>query len=342
MIIIFLEAYKKYKNNFNEDNLFEDTSIGKSPLFGADELLKEDYNNVIDIDTIINFNNEIEKTIQKLYFIKGFLTHYKEALIEKSILIDEEIQKINNSTSYKGSSFLQLKDRMLDYNYIFDVDLVHSKNIQIIGENIYKIEENSIPIPGYFSYPENDKIIFNFKEARKVNEIILETHKEISLSIYGETKDGNTIPIFLNISTNQKLFINTIKEEFTKLIFLSNGNLKSYLKSIFSYYKEFSTVFTKKNGYIFTKSKNKNIKNIILLSDDESDIYLLTKDEFELSIKEIHDNEKYVLDRFLTEKNKITKNTPILFENIKSEFYFVEKINKDTDRISEFKLYGKE
>ncbi|MGL5716499.1 MAG: hypothetical protein ACRCXX_14280 [Cetobacterium sp.] len=339
---MFLENYKKFKKTLKEEFLFEDKSIGDNPLFAFVDSFAEDFDNFIQVDDIRNYNSEIEKTISKLLYIEGFLEHYKNILIEESQVLDEEINLINNTQSFKGASFLDLKDRMLDYNYVFDVETVHSKNMKTVGDNIFKVEENSVKVDGFFSYPDLDKIIFNIKKPSMVNDLIIDTYKEMTISIYGENEDGETKPLFINASSSQRLFINTVEENFTKIILISNGNLKSYIKNINIYYKEFATIDSKKTGFIFTKIKNNNIKNILISSDNETEMFMLSKTDFDLSIKEIFDNEKYVVDKFLVEKNKIEKNKPMLFDNINSEFYFIEKIDKDINNISINKIFGKE
>lgn len=339
---MFLEYFKKMKNNIDENNMFEETSIKNFPLFSNKSLEDENFDNFIDVDDIKSFNSEMESTIKKLYFIKGFLKYYKETLEEESKLLDSEISLINNTVSFKGSSFLDLKERMLDYNYVFETEMVHSKNIQKSGSNYYKVEENSEKVDGYFSYPDIDKVIFNIKTPTEINEIIVETHKEMTLSIYGETENGETKALFLNANSDQKLFINTFEDKYKKIIFISNSNMKSYVKNLVIYKKSAKAIVMEKNGFLFMKVKNKNIKNIIFSSDNVSDIFILNKSEFEISIKEIHNNEKYVVDKFLIEKNKIEKNKQIIFDSILSEFYFVEKIGKDVNHIAETKIFGKE
>lgn len=342
MIILFLENYKNFKKSLGEDFLFEEKSIGENPMFAFISSFEEDFNGFIEVDDIRKYNSEIENTIAKLLYVDGFLEYYKSVLIEESQILDNEINTINNTQSFKGASFLDLKDRMLDYNYIFDVETVHSKNMKIVGDNIFKVEENSLKVDGFFSYPDLDKVIFNIKKPSMVNDIIIDTYKEMTISIYGENEKGETKPLFINSSTDQRLFINTVEEKFTRIILLSNGNLKSYIKNINIYHKEFATIDSKKNGFIFTKVKNNSIKNILISSDNETEIFMLSKTDFDLSIKEIFDNEKYVVDKFLVEKNKVEKNTPILFDNINSEFYFIEKIDKDVNNISINKIFGKE
>lgn len=341
-MILFLENYKKFKESVGESHLFEEKSVGENPLFAFVDAFSEDFDNFIDIETIKKYNSEIENTLSKILYVNGFLEYYKAVLIEESQLLDDEINLINNTKSFKGASFLDLKERMLDYNYVFDVETVHSKNMKVVGDNIFKVEENSKKVEGFFSYPDLDKVIFNVKKPSTINDIIIDTYKEMTISIYGENEKGETKPLFINSSTDQRLFINTIEEKFTKIILISNGNLKSYIKNLNIYYKEFSTIDSKKNGFIFSKVKNNNIKNILISSDNETEIFMLSKTDFDLSIKEIFDNEKYVIDKFLVEKNKVEKNTPIVFENINSEFYFVEKIDKDVNNISINKIFGKE
>lgn len=339
---MFLEYFKKLKGDLNESELFETLSFMDNPLFSNKKLLKEDFDNFIDVENVKAFNNEIELTISKLAFIKGFLGYYKQMLEEESKLLDSEISSVNNTTSFKGSSFLELKDRMLDYNYVFETELVHSKNIQKSGSIYYKVEENSEKVNGYFSYPDVDKITFNIKEPSNINEIIVETHKEIVFSIYGETEKGETKPLFLNVSSSQKLFINTLEDKYRRIIFIANSNMKSYIKNLVIYKKENSSAAIEKNGFVFFKVKNKNIKNILVSSDNDTEIFALNKSEFEISIKEIHNNEKYVVDKFLIEKNKVEKNKQILFDSIINEFYFVEVIGKKVNHINETKIFGKE
>ena len=339
---MFLEFYKKFKEDINEKELFELNSFGENKLFGFTKYLDENYDNYIEKKDILEFNDSLEKSIAKLNFIKGFLQYYKQTLEDESTVLDAEINTVNNTASAKGSSFLELKERMLDFDKILTVNESHSKNMKKIGDTNYKVEESSIKCDGYLSYPKFDSIIFNLKEPRKINEIIFESHKDSSLSIYGEKKDGDTVPLFLNVDSSQRLFVNTYDDEYTKILFIANSDIKSYVKSINIYYKDITSNGSLKNGFIFSTIKSNNCKSVMISSDSATEMFMLTKNEFELAIKEIHDNEQNVLDKYLTEKNSVGKNVSLTFETIVSEFYFVEKIDKNINSSPEIKIFGKE
>ncbi|MGL5311712.1 MAG: hypothetical protein ACRC92_00555 [Peptostreptococcaceae bacterium] len=339
---MFLEFYKKFKEELGESELFENTSFGNNKLFGFEKYLDEKYDNYIEQSDIVEFNKSLEESISKLNFVKGFLEYYKQTLQDESSVLDAEIEMINNTASAKGSSFLELKDRMLDFDKVLTVSLSHMKNMKTVGDTNYKVEEESVKCEGYLSYPKYDSIIFNMKEALNVNEIIFESHKESTLSIYGERKDGTTVPLFLNANSSQRLFVNTFDGEYNKIIFISNSDIKSYIKSISVYSKDSSSSNSLKNGFIFSSTKSNNCKNIMISSDSSSEMFMLTKNEFELAIKEIHDNEQNVIDKYLTEKNHVNKNSTLSFDIIVPEFYFVEKIDKNINSTKEIKIFGKE
>lgn len=339
---MFLEFYKKFKEGIGENELFETTCFGDNKLFGFTKYLDENYDHYIQQSDILEFNDSLEKSIAKLNFIKGFLEYYKQTLEDESAVLDAEIDAINNTASAKGSSFLELKDRMLDFDKILTVVEAYSKNMKKVGDTNYKVEEESVKCEGYLSYPKYDSIVFNMKEPKIVNEIIFESHKESELSIYGEREDGVTEPLFLNVSSSQRLYVNTYENKYTKIVFIANTDIKSYVKSIGIYAKESITANTVKNGFIFSTVKSNNCKSIMISSDSATEMFMLTKNEFESAIKDVHDNEQNVLDKFLTEKNSVGKNVTLSFDTIVAEFYFVEKIDKNINSSKEIKIFGKE
>ncbi|MGL5962841.1 MAG: hypothetical protein ACRCZ2_00345 [Fusobacteriaceae bacterium] len=339
---MFLEFYKKFKTNMEEEELFETTSFGKNVLFGFNNVLNEDFDNYIRQKDIVEFNSELEKTVSKLSFIKGFLEYYKQTLEDESKVLDLEIEQINNTASAKGGSFLDLKDRMLDYTKVLTLSTAHLKNIKPIGGVNYKVEEESIKCESYISYPRYDSIILNLKKAQTVNEIIFETHKVCTISIYGETENGDTTLLFGNVESSQRLFVNTKEEKYVKVLIMSNADIKTYMKTFNVYSNSKEGNYVPKFGYIFSNVETQNCKKLSISSDSSSEMFILTKNEFELAIKDIQDKEEDVVSKYLTEKNKIEKNTTINFQTIIHIVYFVEVINKATTSCEEIKIFGKE
>ncbi|MGL4988901.1 MAG: hypothetical protein ACRC5F_06645 [Cetobacterium sp.] len=339
---MFLEFYKKLKKSFDEEELFETKSFGNNVLFGFEKKLNESFDNYLRSEDVLEFNSDLEKTVAKFQFIKGFLEYYKIILEDESKVLDLEVENINNTSSAKGSSFLDLKDRMLDFTKVLSPVTNHVKNIKKIGDVNYKVEESSEKCDSYMSFPTIESIVLNLRKPSMVNEIIFETHKPCTISIYGELKNGETKPLFLNVDSSQRLFANTLENEYTRLIILSDTDLKSYLKTFNAYTNVKSERYSNKYGYIFSTIDSKSCKNIIISSDTSSNMFMLSKNEFELAIKDIQDKEKDVIDKYLTEKNYVEKNSNVSFQTIIHEFYLVEMIDKNTNSVSEIKIFGKE
>lgn len=339
---MFLELYKKFKDEIEEVNLFEETCFGDNALFGFNRSLNEDFDNYIKQDDILEFNGELEKTVSKMSFLKGFLEYYKQTLEDESKVLDLEIEQINNTSSSKGNSFLDLKDRMLDYSKVLEPKTSHVKNIKKIGNVNYKVEEDSEKCDSYISYPRYDSIILNLKKPKVINEIIFESYKECNISIYGEKTNKETVALFSNVSSSQRLFLNTTEDEYSKIILISNSDIKSYMKTFNAYTNVKNNKFSLKKGYIFSSVNTLSCKKITISSDSSSKIFMLNKNEFELSIKDIQDKEENVASKYLIDKNEIEKNITISFKTIEHEVYLVELINESTSSCEEIKIFGKE
>lgn len=338
---MFLEKYKVFKENIEDGtNYYENYSVGENPLFGLNEMLQEGKMSDITIPFLKESMLEIDKLILKFKFVKGYLNNYKEQLEDYAILLDEEYKEMSSCYSLKGTSFIDMLSDNYGFNHVVDYTLDYAKNVKEINTEYLKASDLSESVEHYITYPDKTSLMVNFKKAELVKEIYLELHSNLTISIYGYDSNGNTEPLFLNADSSQKLFINTLETEYTKLLIVANGNIKEYFK----YFDVFSNVESDemKRGYLFRTINNLlELNEIYFVSDSSSELYSYDLETYREVIRNIVKDEENTIAKYINDRYKIEKNTKIELNDI-SNLYILEFLDSTVEKTQQLKIYGKE
>lgn len=337
---MFLE---QYKHSFKSNNIYENTSIGDNELFGlADYYTKEYLNNTyqINIKLLNDFLKILEDIDNKFKFIDSYLENYLKLLETESINLDKEYNKINNSLSTKGQSFLNMFELNDNYNYVFDDNIIYYKNILDNGSSYIKDDYSLIQIDYRIENINNNSFFIHLGNLECIEDIFIEFYNEINFSIFGSKEDNTLELIFNNIeSKSNKLFKIQNDVKYNKFYIISNKEITNYIKNIKVYKKSDASVLNK-YGYIVRKLTNLNkFTDLIFVNDSNTSLYLYDKETYSKVINDIGNDIKseFINNNYLVKKNINVSNT-FGFE----ELYLLEFFDINNNISLQTKIYGKE
>lgn len=337
---MFLE---QYKHSFKSNNIYENTSIGDNELFGlADYYTKEYLNNTyqINIKLLNDFLKTLEDIDNKFKFIDSYLENYLKLLETESINLDKEYNKINNSLSTKGQSFLNMFELNDNYNYVFDDNIIYYKNILDNGSSYIKDDYSLIQIDYRIENINNNSFFIHLGNLECIEDIFIEFYNEINFSIFGSKEDNTLELIFNNIeSKSNKLFKIQNDVKYNKFYIISNKEITNYIKNIKVYKKSDASVLNK-YGYIVRKLTNLNkFTDIIFVNDSNTSLYLYDKETYSKVINDIGNDIKseFINNNYLVKKNINVSNT-FGFK----ELYLLEFFDINNNISLHTKIYGKE
>ena len=337
---MFLE---QYKHSFKSNNIYENTSIGDNELFGlADYYTKEYLNNTyqLNIKLLNDFLKTLEDIDNKFKFIDSYLENYLKLLETESINLDKEYNKINNSLSTKGQSFLNMFELNDNYNYVFDDNIIYYKNILDNGSSYIKDDYGLIQIDYRIENINNNSFFIHLGNLECIEDIFIEFYNEINFSIFGSKEDNTLELIFNNIdSKSNKLFKIQNDVKYNKFYIISNKEITNYIKNIKVYKKSDASVLNK-YGYIVRKLTNLNkFTDLIFVNDSNTSLYLYDKETYSKVINDIGNDIKseFINNNYLVKKNINVSNT-FDFE----ELYLLEFFDINNNISLQTKIYGKE
>lgn len=337
---MFLE---QYKHSFKSNNIYENTSIGDNELFGlADYYTKEYLNNTyqINIKLLNDFLKTLEDIDNKFKFIDSYLENYLKLLETESINLDKEYNKINNSLSTKGQSFLNMFELNDNYNYVFDDNIIYYKNILDNGSSYIKDDYGLIQIDYRIENINNNSFFIHLGNLECIEDIFIEFYNEINFSIFGSKEDNTLELIFNNIeSKSNKLFKIQNDVKYNKFYIISNKEITNYIKNIKVYKKSDASVLNK-YGYIVRKLTNLNkFTDIIFVNDSNTSLYLYDKETY---LKVINDIGNDIKSEFINNNYIVPKNLNISNTFYYDEIYLLEFFDINNNISLHTKIYGKE
>lgn len=337
---MFLE---QYKHSFKSNNIYENTSIGNNELFGLTDYYTQEYlNNTyqINIKLLNDFLKTLEDIDNKFKFIDSYLENYLKLLETESINLDKEYNKINNSLSTKGQSFLNMFELNDNYNYVFDDNIIYYKNILDNGSSYIKDDYSLIQIDYRIENINNNSFFIHLGNLECIEDIFIEFYNEINFSIFGSKEDNTLELIFNNIdSKSNKLFKIQNDVKYNKFYIISNKEITNYIKNIKVYKKSDASVLNK-YGYIVRKLTNLNkFTDLIFVNDSNTSLYLYDKETYSKVINDIGNDIKseFINNNYLVKKNINVSNT-FGFE----ELYLLEFFDINNNISLQTKIYGKE
>lgn len=339
-----LDNYKQFKKVLkNPNDFYEKNSIGKEPLFGSRAFFSDEYLDnsfEIDVSFINEFKHEIQELILKYKYVLGFLTSIENKLIQENKLLDEEFFELNQYST-KGQSFLKMFKMPDHYNHVLDYKIVYQKNIAKLDDTFIKTKDSLEPLKFYLQYIDNHSFFIVFDKEYEIRDIFLDFYNTVTYSIFGVKNDDTMENIYDNVTSDQKLFINTNSSKYKKIFVTGISDINNLLKEIkiFSYSE---TNIAEKNGYLVYMLEDLNkIKEFILVSDDNTNLYIFDKKIYPKVIELLTSNEQLCIDKYFNEQYIIDKNI-----NIENHFFdsvYILEFFKNTDSKSNaLKIFAKE
>ena len=341
---MFLEKYKVFKNTICEDDkkLYEENSINDFKIFQT----YKDYEQPNKDNFITNkfFNEymlELDKTIEKYKFINSYLEDYESKLIEKSSILDKQINSFSKNSENYSNSFLHLLNSDIDCNNIINTKPMYLKNIEIIDNKSVKNKNNNDNLSCDIRIINSNSFFIYFEELTIVKDIIIDFYNYVEFNIYGVLEDDSLEILFENINNEIPCFVNQIETKYKAIYINSNFNIKNIIKTIIvkKDVKNSNNVY----GYLAYKINNLNkFDSIFIESNSETSFYFFYEKDFQKMIKETNENFEKSIPNNFNDINKLDKNTLIQADIFKENFYIVEFFNKDIQfSIIPF-IYGKE
>lgn len=339
-----LEKYKQFKKILkNPEDYYEKYSINDNPLFGnklffSDEYLDNSFE--IEVSVLNEFKYELQELILKYKYLLGFLTSVENKLIQENKILDEEFFELNQYST-KGQSFLKMFNMPDYYNHVVDYKIVYQKNIKKLTDTFIKTKETLEPLNFYLQYVGDYSFFIVFDKEYDIRDIFLDFYNIITYSIFGVKSDDTMENIYSNITSEQKLFINTNKTKYKKIFVTGISNINSFLKEIkiFSYSE---TDIAEKNGYLVYMLENlKNIKEFIIVSDDTTELFMFDEKTYSKMIEVLTSNEQLCIEKYFNNQYKVDKNINI--ENkLTDSLYILEFFKKTENKSNELKIFAKE
>lgn len=338
-----IEKYKQFKSILrNPNDYFERYSIGKNPLFGNSSFFLNDYldnNYELSISDLNEFKIELEEVLLKYKYILGFLTNREKELIEYNKMLDEEYFELNNYST-KGQNFLRMFKMPEHYNNVIDLKVVYQKNITKLNDTFIKTKDSLEPLKFYLDYIGTNSFYIVFDDLYEIRDIFIDFYNTITFSLFGVKEDDTMENIYSNVSSNEKLFINTNETKYKKIFVTGISDLNNLLKDIkvFSYSE---TDIIEKNGFlVYFIEDLKNIKEIIIVSDDETELYGFDKKTYENMINLLTSNESLCIEKYFNNQYKLERNVNI--ETKEESMFILEFFRKNKNKSNELKIFAKE
>lgn len=338
-----LEKYKQFKTTLkNSDSYFEKYSLNDNPLFGnkvffSNEYLDNEYE--LDISVLNDFKHELEESLLKYKYILGYLTSIEKTLEDENMLLDEEYFELNKYST-KGQSFLKMFNMPDHYNNVVDFKIIYQKNITKLTDMFIKTKDSLDSLKFYLEYVGNNSFFIIFDSCYEIRDIFLDFYDEITYSIFGVKEDDTMENIYSNISSSEKLFINMNNNKYKKLFITGINDLNTLIKEIkiFSYSE---TEIPEKNGYLVYMFDVNKIKEFILVSDTNTELYGFDKNTYKKMIELLISNENLCIEKYFNDQYKMKKNVNI--ENkLTDSFYILEFFKKTQNKSNELKIFAKE
>lgn len=334
--MIIINIYKNFIEQFDK-NIYENESIDNEELFGLKMFLQKEYfNNNLKINKKIfeQIREELKKVLFKYNFILNNYISLNNKLKKEIELLENEYFELNK-TSILGEQFFSMNSLKEFYNNVIRYQIVYNQNLKILDNSIIKSNEELTEIPFNIREEKGSIFIYFNDSQHNIQNIFLEFFNEFDISIFGIKYDDSMVNIVSNINNSQKLYINTLKEDFKGIFITGFKNINGYLKDckIFDYKKN-NTV---KNGVIVYRIKPENIKKIFYFSNSETELYKLNSKEYNEFLKLVN-KEITQLNKILNIKNKITKNKEYIYE--KEELFIVEVFNKNVNYSDKLAIFG--
>lgn len=339
-----IKKYKEFKKIFNHsDDFYEKYSIDDNDLFGntsfySDEFLENNYK--LPISTINKFKQELQETYLKYKYIYGFLEKKEKELKEQNVQLDKEFLELNEYST-KGQSFLKMFDMPDYYNNVIDYKIIYQKNITKVNDVFVKTKDSLEPLSFYLEYVGENSFFITFDNLYIIRDIFLDFYDNVTYSIFGVKKDDTMENLFSNVDSTNKFFTNTNETKFKKLFITGIKDINQLLRNIkiFSYT---DINLSEKNGFlVYNLQKLENIKEFIIVSDDETELFLFDRNTYLNVINMLSTNEKLCIESFFTTQYKVQKNV-----NIKNtqhnELFIVEYFKKTQFKSNELKIFAKE
>lgn len=340
-----LEKYQQFKKILkNPNDYFEKYSIGSNPLFGntsffSNEYLDNEYE--LKIATINEFKHELEEVLIKYKYLLGYLSYIETNLIEMNKLLDEEFFDLNQ-TSTKGQSFLRMFEMPEHYNNVMDFKIVYQKNITKLNDTFIKTKDSLEQLSFYLEYVGTNSFFIVFDDLYDIRDIYIDFYNELTYSLFGVKEDDTMENLGSNLTSSEsKLIINTGETKYKKIFVTGIADINSSLKEvkIFSY-KE--TDISEKNGFLVYYIEDlSNIKEYIIVSDDETELYAFDKTTYENVINLLTSNESSCIEKYFNEQYKLEKNTNIENKN-DSSMFILEFFKRTQTKSNELKIFAKE
>ena len=337
-----IERFKNFKKEMRKpEDFFEKNSIYDSPLFGLEDYYSKAYlagNYQIPISTINECFYELSELNSKYKFIYGYLKGIEETIKQENIKLDEEYFKLQD-VSVKGDSFLKMFSLQDHYNNVIDYDIIYTKNLQIVSDDIVKTNDSLEELKFYLTYFDKHSFFIELDGLYSIQDIFLDFYNEFKISIFGVKEDGTMENIFSNVSTKKKTFTNTKSNKYKKIFVTGVSDINDYIKQIkiFSY-QEQSKILN--NGFIIYRLKGlEKINEFIAVSDSSTKLYQFTEAQYKEILSLIHD-EKRVIEKFFTDEFRLAKNQKKILDKDKN--FIVDFFDLKQNNSNLLKFYGKE
>ena len=334
--MILINIYNDFVKQFN-NKIYENESIENEELFGLKTFLSKEYfdNNLkIDKKVFEQIREELKKILFKYDFILNNYISLNEKLKKEIELLEKEYFELNK-TSLLGENFFSMNSLESFYNYVLDYQIVYNQNLKILENSIIKNDETLKEITFNIREEKGSIFVYFNEEEQNIQNIFLDFFNDFKISIFGIKSDNTMINIVSNIDNNQKLYINTLKENFKGIFVTGFKDITGYLKDckIYNYKKD----NLNKNGVIIYRLKPKKLKKIFYFSNSKTKLYKLNKQEYQDFLKIIN---KDILqwNKVLTIKNKIEKNKE--YDYIEEEKFIIEIFEKDINYSDKLAIFG--
>ncbi|CAL7871140.1 hypothetical protein FUSNEC_GEN_294_06105 [Fusobacterium necrophorum subsp. funduliforme] len=336
-----IQEYKNLKKELdNSDSLYEKNSIANEPLFGLSEFYETEYISGrynVKIKDILSCFQEMKNLVKKQKFLKSYLESYKEELKKQLFTLDKEYFNMSHN-SIKGQFFLDMIEYPSFHNRIIEYDIIYRQNTSIMDKEIIKTDQNLETVDFYLKYHEDTSFFVNFSKLVNIQNIYFSFHNLCDIHLFG-VKEDDTLEYIDEIDkTLETVIINRNSTLYKGLFIDSVSNINTLLKELKVF--QYSKKSIRKNGYIVYALKNiQEVKEISCISYSDSELYLLTYQEYQNFLLHFQRNENEACDKFLDVIHFVDKNTSIKPDN---KNIIVEKMNKNTIKTNLLKIFGVE
>lgn len=349
---MFIESYNNFLKNISkimhkkQNDMFEKNSIGDNPLFALKDYEKPEYysaTNYLTIDFLKESLSEIKNINSKLFFIKGFCTEYQLYLQNIIKKLDKEYLEMQNSISFKGSSFINMIENYPEYNNVVEETIQYKKNISISDTSIYKEDNISTKIDFIIKNYNKKTILLIFDKPQRITETIIEFNRDIIYSLYGMDEDGTTTLLFEDIdATNYTTLTYSDDKKYSQIMLVSDLEIATLLKNAIVYAAEQKVENKYYNSFIVRTYDLISFTEFIFASDSKTTLHKIDESELYDFVTLVNNDETQAISKYCGKSNIIMKNTAIRPEGELNNIYLIEYIGKEIYNGDRVKLYAKE